>query len=405
MKLTMHIKILLMWSIVSFLSFGCSEDPSIEDQKVTPPESENPNPEPPVEQLSHKEKAKATYDMIQSLYKKGDLYRENYPSQGGEREYSYLWPYVGMLTAGNVLYELGYEKAILQKQFDGLEAYYDNRSTLPTYQAYPVSGGATDHYYDDSAIVAMELIDAYELTQEQFYLDRAKTVTAFIMSGEDSRMGGGLYWFEGQSENCTSGPNCMKAANTSAYAAFVTSKMYQITKNNQYLTFAKRVYEWNYNTLRDPSDNLYWNDINIGSEEINTTKWTYNAALMIMAGINLYEISGEDEYLNQAVATAQSAYSKFTKVINGQLFYQTNDPWFNVELLDAYIRLTEYNSQAEEYVQTFIKNVDYAWENARNSDGQFYEDWSGNSEGRYYWLLHQAALIEAYGRIAIYEQE
>ena len=386
--------------------FSCNSEPSIKDQMVDNPgdDGQNENPDEG-EELSHKEKAFATYEMIQQLYKKGDLYKENFPEQNGDREYSYLWPYVGMLTAGNVLYELGYDREILDKQFTGLEEYYDDRDHLPTYQAYPVSGGATDHYYDDSAIVAMELINAYELTNESFYLERAKTVTDFIMSGEDSRMGGGLYWFEGQSDNCTNGPNCMKAANTSAYAAYVTSKMYQLTNNEAYLTLAKRVYEWTYTTLRDPSDNLYWNDINIGSEQINTTKWTYNAAMMIMSAINLYEISDDQEYLDEAVTTARSAHSKFTKVTSGRIFYPPNDSWFNVELLTAYIQLSQYDSKTKDYVEVFKDNMDYAWENARNNEGQFYEDWSGNNEGRFYWLLHQAALVEAFGRIAIYENQ
>ena len=402
----MKTKVLGVIYLMLLSVFSCNSEPSIQDQMVDNPgdDGQNENPDEG-EELSYKEKAFATYEMIQQLYKKGDLYKENFPEQNGDREYSYLWPYVGMLTAGNVLYELDYDREILDKQFTGLEEYYDNRDYLPTYQAYPVSGGATDHYYDDSAIVAMELINAYELTNESFYLERAKTVTDFIMSGEDSRMGGGLYWFEGQSDNCTNGPNCMKAANTSAYAAYVTSKMYQLTNNEAYLTFAKRVYEWTYTTLRDPSDNLYWNDINIGSEQINTTKWTYNAAMMIMSAVNLYEISDDQEYLDEAVTTARSAHSKFTKVTNGRIFYPPNDSWFNVELLTAYIQLSQYDSKTKDYVEVFKDNMDYAWENARNNEGQFYEDWSGNNEGRFYWLLHQAALVEAFGRIAIYENQ
>jgi len=402
----MKTKVLGVIYLMLLSVFSCNSEPSIQDQMVDNPgdDGQNENPDEG-EELSYKEKAFATYEMIQQLYKKGDLYKENFPEQNGDREYSYLWPYVGMLTAGNVLYGLGYDRESLDKQFTGLEEYYDNRDHLPTYQAYPVSGGATDHYYDDSAIVAMELINAYELTNESFYLERAKTVTDFIMSGEDSRMGGGLYWFEGQSDNCTNGPNCMKAANTSAYAAYVTSKMYQLTNNEAYLTFAKRVYEWTYTTLRDPSDNLYWNDINIGSEQINTTKWTYNAAMMIMSAVNLYEISDDQEYLDEAVTTARSAHSKFTKVTNGRIFYPPNDSWFNVELLTAYIQLSQYDSKTKDYVEVFKDNMDYAWENARNNEGQFYEDWSGNNEGRFYWLLHQAALVEAFGRIAIYENQ
>lgn len=401
MKIFNRNPILLCMLLSCFLS--CGSNNSIEDQMVDPPqEEENPQPE---DTLTYSEKAKTTYDMIQKLYKNGDLYKENFPQQSGDQEYSYLWPYVGMLTAGNVLFELGYDRSIFEKEFSGLEAYYDNRSNLPSYQAYPVSGGSTDHYYDDGSIVVMELLHAYELTKESFYLDRAKTVTEFVMSGEDSRMGGGLYWFEGQSTDCTGGVHCIKATNTSAYAAYITTELYKLTKEERYLTFAKRVYQWVYDTLRDPSDDLYWNDINIATEQINTTKWTYNAAMMIMSGINLYEITDDQVYMDQTVTTARASFSKFTKVINGQLFYQTNDPWFNVELLATYIELTQYDSKSTEYIDVFIDNMDYAWENARNDDDQFYEDWSGNNQGRYYWLLHQAALIEAYGRIALYKNE
>ena len=73
--------------------------------------------------------------------------------------------------------------------------------------------------------------------------------------------------------------------------------------------------------------------------------------------------------------------------------------------MTAFIELSEHDPASKNYVEVFIKNADYAWENARNSDGQFFEDWTGNSEGRYYWLLHQAALVEAFGRAALYKGE
>ncbi|KEO71862.1 glycoside hydrolase family 76 protein [Anditalea andensis] len=379
------------------LILSCKD--SLDDQ-MTDPDDNEPGQS---EGLTHKEKAKAVYDMIQTHYRQGNLYKENFPAQPGENRYCYLWPYVGMLTAGNILYELGYGQEILNKEFDGLEAYYDDRNGLPTYQAYPVSEQRTDHYYDDSAIVAMELITAYRLTKNPFYLERAIVITEFIMSGEDNRMGGGLYWFEGVSTGCFSDPNCIKAANTSAYASFVTTELYIETKKNAYLDFAKKTYAWTYQTLRDPSDNLYWNDIHIGTQKINTRKWTYNAAMMIMSGLNLYEITGEAAYLDHAKATGRGAFSRFTNVVHDQLFYPNHDSWFNVELMSSFVQLADYDEGARDYVRVFIRNMDYAWDNARNKEGQFYEDWSGNSQGRYYWLLHQAALVEAYGRAALFD--
>ena len=246
----------------------------------------------------------------------------------------------------------------------------------------------------------MEFIDAYRLTNNQAYLDRAITLGDFIMSGEDNRMGGGLYWFEAVSVDCTDESNCIKAANTTAYASFVASELYKETNSNVYLDFAIRTYQWNYDTLRDASDNLYWNDIKISNGQINPVKWSYNAAMMIMSGVNLYEITDEVAYLNQAIATSQSAYSRFTRVANDQLFYSANDAWFNVELMTSFIKLSDHTASVNNYIQTFINNIDYAWENARTPDGRFYEDWSGNVEGRSSWLLHQACMIEAYGRAA-----
>jgi hypothetical protein len=397
----MYFKTLVFIFTISITGFMSCNDKSIEDQMVEAPDKEN-NPD---DSLSYKEKAKETYEMIQRLYTTGDLYKENYPAQQGENRYSYLWPYVGMVSAGNVLYELGYDEAILRKEFSGLEAYYDDREILPSYQAYVFSEQQSDHYYDDASIVVMELIDAYRLTEDPFFLNRAKTVTEFIMSGEDSRMGGGLYWLESVSKDCTDGSNCLKAANTSAYAAYVTSEMYKITDDQKYLDFAKRVYDWTYNTLRDHSDNLYWNDISIATGQISIPKWTYNAGMMIMSGVSLYEVTGEEHYKTEAISTARSSFSNYTNVVNDQLFFPTHDSWFNVELMTAFIALSKYDSTSKSYVEVFIKNADYAWNNARNSEGQFYEDWTGNSQGRYFWLLHQAALVEAFGRIAIFKNE
>lgn len=386
--------------IVVFATFfKCSE---ATDNQIAPPKE---NEENPVESgLTYKEKAKEVYDLIQQQYKVGNLYRENSPSSAGDNKYCYLWPYVGMLTAGNVLYDLGYDKSILTKEFDGVEAFYDNRSVLPSYQAYPIAETASDHYYDDAAIVAMEFIDAYRLTNNQAYLDRAIKLGDFIMSGEDNRLGGGLYWLEAVSKECTNEANCIKAANTTGYASFVASELYKETNLIGYLNFSKRTYQWNYDTLRDTSDNLYWNDISISTGQVNPVKWTYNAAMMIMSGVNLYEITNERTYLDQAIATARAAYSKFTSVVNDRIFYQRHDPWFNVELMTSFIELSEYDTKSKDYVQTFIDNADYAWENARTSDGRFYEDWSGQNEGRSKWLLHQACMIEAFGRAAKFKE-
>lgn len=171
------------------------------------------------------------------------------------------------------------------------------------------------------------------------------------------------------------------------------------------LAFAKRLYTWLYNNLRDPEDNTYWNDMQV-DKTINKTKWTYNSGVMISNGIQLYRITGDQNYLSQAIKTAEGAYNYFVRPRgNMALAYPDSDPWFNTKLFDAYIELVPYNSTAANYVDTYIHFMNNAITSARTSDGFFYEDWTGGSPKRYYSLLTQGAALESLARIAIYKGE
>lgn len=38
-------------------------------------------------------------------------------------------------------------------------------------------------------------------------------------------------------------------------------KLYYLTKNNAYLEQAKKTYDWTKNSLRDPEDFVYWDNV------------------------------------------------------------------------------------------------------------------------------------------------
>jgi hypothetical protein len=124
---------------------------------------------------------------------------------------------------------------------------------------------------------------------------------------------------------------------------------------------------------------------------------------MIKNGIRLYEITGDNQYLEHVKATAVAAYNRFVQMNSaiGILVFPNSDPWFNTKLLTAYIDLVPYMTQARLYVNAYITFIDYAYEHCRTIDGFFYEGWAGN-QGRYEQLLMQAAVIESYGAIARY---
>lgn len=78
----------------------------------------------------------------------------------------------------------------------------------------------------------------------------------------------------------------------------------------------KRLYAWTLTNLRDPEDGCYWNDKQADGS-INKTKWTYNTGVMISNGIRLYKITGEQTYLDSAIASSEGAYNYFVRPLNG----------------------------------------------------------------------------------------
>ena len=67
-------------------------------------------------------------------------------------------------------------------------AYWDN--------GYRSAAGPSTRFYDDNGHVVVALMQAYNLIGDSVYLDRAVQAQAFVLSGEDSLAGGGIYFSE-----------------------------------------------------------------------------------------------------------------------------------------------------------------------------------------------------------------
>lgn len=351
--------------------------------------------------LSYAEKSRSVYDLIIKNYyePKSGLFRENYPANPADKEVCYLWSYVGLVSGVNSMMKIGYSQKELLPVVDGFSKFYDPRSPAG-YSSYPVSLNHDTRFYDDNAITGIELVDAYQISGKKQYLEQAEKALEFIFTGEDSICGGGVYWNEAEGNGVGE-----KGISANAFSVYLALKLYQINKKANYLDYARHKYGWIKSRLQDPETLIYWNGIHAKDCSVNKTIWTYNTAIMILNDLELYQITGDKLYLEDAKQMGVSSYKEFTVQVDGMSFYSTHDPWFNTVLLKAYIELTKYDDQAKKYVETFIQNADYAWDHARNQYGLFYEDWSGKEHGRDQWLLHEACMIEVYGRIALYKGE
>lgn len=361
----------------------------------------------------HLEHALQLKDAIYELYDVDEtpLLSENYPqdiaaeatylAEGTDNKvnkYSYLWPYSGTLSMMSALYEATKDEAILkvidEQVIEGLKMYYDTTRTPYGYSSY-ITVDKSDRFYDDNIWLVIDLVDLYNLTAKQSYLDMALDIWNFVLSGRDTVLGDGIYWCE-QNKNT-------KNTCSNAPAAVAALKLHKATGEQQYFEQGENLYTWVYYSLRD-RDELYFDNVSIKGK-FDKRKFSYNSGQMIEAGVLLYEITGNQEYLKQAQATAAASMQQWTKVYtnakNESLYIiESGDVWFDAVLLRGYLALWRADGQII-YLSAYNDTLNYAWYMGRDENGLFGKYLSHREEGEQKsWLLTQAAYVEMAARLS-----
>ena len=414
MKAMKHAILRVFLPVISLLAASCACSDNSKEEFIPVDGGGSGGTEPAATVVWH-ERAFETFGAIDRLYRVGSgatagYYNENYPKGSGDLAASFLWPYDGLMSGVALLNKLGYDVDYKAK-VDRFQGYWRASGAVAVggygSQTNGTNGGG-ERYYDDNSIVGLNLVEAYRQLKDPAYLTRCAQIVQFLLSGEDDIMGGALWWCEGQKNKPGVGDS-NKPACANGYAQRFLLSYYDIcptAEKADVLAFAKRLYKWERENLLDSSDQTYWNDRNADGS-INKTKWTYNSGAMIAAGTRLYHITGEKHYLDEAIATAKGAYGCFVKNRDKMgMAYPLNDPWFTIKLVRAYMELEPDFATASEYIKVFTKNLDYAWEHARSTNGLFYENWSGSRNAdRDKSLLMQDAALESLGAMAMYNNE
>lgn len=337
------------------------------------------------------------------------LFMENFPSnkkdsltymQGGnvgEKPVSFLWPFSGMFSANNVLMSIPGLKARYQSYLDtlvmGVEQYRDEVRKPMGYQAYPVQLEKSDRYYDDNGLVGIDYMEAYFNTKNPVYLQRAKDVFKFILSGWNEDMGGGVTWLEGH--------NDQKPACTNGMATLTALKIFEGSKDPYYLNQGKKFYTWMYHTLRD-STGLIANNIKLDGT-LNRTFYTYNTGSLIEAAVMLYQFTGDQQYLQQARGMAADSFRHFTSLPHDKnLKLYIDLPWFLTVLFRGYEALYDVDGDYK-YLTAIEADLNYAWQNTRDQYGYVSHSWTPKPDEikKPKWLLDQACIAELYARLSM----
>jgi predicted alpha-1,6-mannanase (GH76 family) len=265
---------------------------------------------------------------------------------------------------------------------DAIGVYWLKHNRIEGFDVQP-GPKESDRYYDDNAWLVLALAEVFEVSGDKQYLDRSAATFRFVMSGEDDKLGGGLYWRE----------NFLTSKNTCTNAPAIVSalRLYQITREDKYLETAKRLYTWTNSHLQD-EDGLYWDAIKLDGR-VNKRKFSYNTALMIRANCLFHAITGEARYLDEARRVAMAAEKLWVRedgavADNGRFAHLLTESFLAVYQQDKDPRWTA----------SVERTLTYVHDHLLTPDGRYPHRWDRPSGGSLVEtaLLNQASPARAY---------
>lgn len=281
----------------------------------------------------------------------------NYGNDGTTTDFHY-WPNA---HAMDVLID-----AYLRTNDAKYRAYFDK-----WYAGIKVKNGNTykNNYIDDMEWNALTMLRLYSITNDAKYLDTAKELWGWIKDAWTEDTGGGITW-------CIS-PNVTftKNACSNGPAAIIGARMYNITNDQSDLEWAKKIYDWEKNTLVDRATGAISDHIVCETSEVKGTPLTYNQGTYVGAAVELFRITGDRTYLNDAQKVTNYTISSLINTSNNILRDEGNgdNGLFKGIFIRYFLELIKVeelpNSYRNKYITFFNNNANVLW-----SSGVYKED-------------------------------
>lgn len=424
----------LLATIVS--SAACTKKPI----KSEDPEIENQNIALAVRNI---DRAVTLFDATHEFYFEGNAMHRYYNpyTKAKSSELGSVWMYssaiqasTAILLALNDLKAAGYPKPYetyferiksgLSDLFQGLE-WYEGTYQLISYTqtkdwtVYGVDRALSPHtarvdgiynVYDDQEWLVRDLIEAWKATGEEQYLKKAEYLASYVLDGWDCTLKsdgtehGGITWGPGYytKHSCSNGSvisplvwlyEIYRGSGEHVEYRYIGAQKERLTtmmnKDEYYLMYARKVYEFQRSHLYSPTYGVYYdmlgakgfNGDNIAYEIINGMKYrannqeedpcgeyyTYNTGTMLSGAAELYKVTDDAEYLDHLKKNSTTAFQYFAKkssAHDGCYDYPVSgfSNWFNTVLLRGWIDASFHYSNVDLNIMSFQNNLDYAWE-------------------------------------------
>ena len=168
-----------------------------------------------------------------------------------------------------------------------------------------------NNYIDDMEWIGLAALRAYQATGIGEFLTVCKEVwdgTTEDMNDRNAAFGikrawtdvgeGGIFWESRRNRHsknaCSNGP-----------AAILAAHLYQAFGDEEDLEWAKRIYSWQKQNLFNATTGAVYDNLNTNTN-VTQKDWifTYNQGTFLGAALELYKITGDKTYLNDAIKAA-----------------------------------------------------------------------------------------------------
>jgi predicted alpha-1,6-mannanase (GH76 family) len=163
-----------------------------------------------------------------------------------------------------------------------------------------------NNFYDDMEWLALACIRVYDATKDSKYKDLAQTLWTMIKTGWSDVHGGGIMWAKDHpsaKNACSNGP-----------AIIIAARLYKLNKNKDDLNWARKIYNWQRDTLIDTTRGVVYDGYGNTKE---TAIYTYNQGTWLGGALELYTITKDKQYVKDAIRNA-------SYVINDQQRFSPN---------------------------------------------------------------------------------
>ena len=101
-----------------------------------------------------------------------------------------------------------------------------------------------------------------------------------------------------------------KNACSNGPASILAARLYKLTKEEEYLDWARRIYDWQKDVLFDRATGAVYDNINGQTDVISTVALTYNQGTFLGTAVELFDITKDPLYLNDGQKIANYTISK-----------------------------------------------------------------------------------------------